>query len=67
MAGEERPSSKIMPRPMPSEIKHSEAQVEGSIKVVALLNGWYKCSRKVAGEVFTIENEKQLGKWMKKI
>ena len=71
MAGEERPSSKFMPKPVVSEVKASEPVVEaveaGPIKVVAIHNGWYKCTRRSVGEVFTIENSKQLGKWMQRI
>lgn len=39
----------------------------GSIKVVALRDGLYKQRRLFVGDIFTIDDEKQLGTWMKKI
>lgn len=43
------------------------AKVAGPISVVATRPGFYKQSRIKEGDVFTIDNEKQLGTWMKKI
>lgn len=40
---------------------------KGPINVVAIAAGFYKCSRKVEGDKFQIDSEKQLGSWMKKI
>ena len=45
-----------------------EAQpVAKSIQVVAMRAGFYKQTRKVEGDKFTIDGEHQLGSWMKKI
>lgn len=45
--------------------KKSVVPRKGPIRVVALRDGFIYNSRKKEGDIFTIENEKQLGKWMK--
>lgn len=79
MAREEKPKGAAMPAlqsapeslgevlgEKPAEIPKVEGSV-GPINVVALSRGWYKCARKEEGDKFTIDSEKQLGSWMKKI
>lgn len=52
---------------MPIPDKKGTVLLEVPFKVEALTSGFYKRQRKVAGDVFEIEGEHQLGKWMKKI
>jgi hypothetical protein len=52
-----------------SEVKTSSdsSLVVGPIQVVATRAGFYGLVRRVEGDKFSIDNEKQLGDWMKKI
>lgn len=56
----------ILDRPQaPAPKKAEPVKVKTPLNVIATRSGYYKQSRKVEGDKFTIEGEHQLGHWMK--
>lgn len=52
--------------PAPAEVEaKAPSKKIGKINVVATRAGFFKGSRKVEGDKFTVDSDKELGSWMK--
>ena len=66
-SAEEMPAEQfeMLSQPEPAPKKAEPVKVNKSLNVIATRSGYYKQSRKVEGDKFTIDGEHQLGTWMK--
>lgn len=46
---------------------HATRRIEGTIRVRATVRGFYDNHVKEPGDVFTIQSQKELGKWMERV
>jgi hypothetical protein len=61
---DEKPSHSSEPKESDS-VKVMPPPPKGGIEVVALRAGYYKCSRKVEGDIFSVPSMNKVGAWMK--
>lgn len=57
----------VPPVVKPIEEKQLSPKKSGKVNVVATRNGYFKGSRKVEGDKFTLDDASEMGDWMKKI
>lgn len=48
-------------------VEEKSPKRSGKVNVVATRNGYFKGSRKVEGDKFTLDDVSEMGEWMKKI
>lgn len=57
--------SRVIGKPEAKEPVKSVAGKKGPFRVVALRDGFIYNSRKKEGDIFTVQTEREIGKWMK--